>query len=412
MPDITDGVGDGGTNKVHDVAIVQAMLTVVKNAKGNPYLTDYDGKSGPSTIHAITAFQTDQGLIPKPPPPAPHHGAHHAGHPAAPPPPPPAAPAAAGEKPGLVAKGSTTLAKMVGALPADFAPMRIIENTRTVYFPGTDADENASSNAINTTGDLEPAFRSKVVQLVDLMFSTHKIVLSVTATGGHRTFQQQSDTIKKGTSTKAGPGESNHNFGRAVDIGFNGFQWLKGDGAKATDDWWLNKLTKDGKDKVGIARAAELWKARDVIAVNGTPGLFNSILSGDDIHLQSFDDNLPNDRALVDLLNRVGSLKWEAEHKKPRRYNCDLGFGGKMFNVGTSVEIWDLKPTVTKKMIAEAKTDVLIRAAADKGAAAVKAVVHVKESTITDAEVVALRKALKDDFIAAETNWLNWRSVP
>jgi len=66
MADITDSVGEGGTNKVHDVALVQAMLSVIKDAKGNPYLDDYDGKYGHGTKGAIVKFQTDQGVL-KPP---------------------------------------------------------------------------------------------------------------------------------------------------------------------------------------------------------------------------------------------------------------------------------------------------------------------------------------------------------
>jgi hypothetical protein len=281
-----------------------------------------------------------------------------------------------------------------------------------VYFPGADADAKASSKAIGVMGDLESVFRTKVVLLVDTMFANHKIVLSVTPSGGRRTFQQQFDTFTKTTSTKAGPGESNHNFGRAVDIGFNGLEWLKGDGAKTKDDFWLNKLTKDGKDADGNKRAAELWKARDNIAVRGAPALFNSILDGDDIHLQSFDDNLPNDKALAALLNLVGTFKWEAEHNKPRKYLCDCGFGGTMFNVGRTVDIWDLKATLSKAMIAQARTEQLVAAATPKGPAAVKAVVPVKEKDVKDDDVKALRKSLKDEFVTAETNWAKWKSVP
>lgn len=38
MPDIKDSVGEGGSNQVHDVALLQAMLRVVKDAKNAPYL--------------------------------------------------------------------------------------------------------------------------------------------------------------------------------------------------------------------------------------------------------------------------------------------------------------------------------------------------------------------------------------
>ena len=63
MPDIKDSVGEGGRNLAHDVALVQAMLRVVKNAKGTPYLGgNYDGVYGPQTKAAITSFQTENKL--------------------------------------------------------------------------------------------------------------------------------------------------------------------------------------------------------------------------------------------------------------------------------------------------------------------------------------------------------------
>lgn len=397
MPDIKESVGEGGTNRVHDVALVQAMLTVIKNAKNKAYLNDYDGKPGPATKGAIIQFQTDQGLLKPAAKPASGGAAPTA----------PAPPAAAGEKEGLIDKGSATLAKMVAALPSDYKDMLIIENTRTVYFPGAEADCTASAAAIILV-DLEPIFRGRVAQLVKLMYDTHKIVLWLTGSGGRRTFDQQ----MKQTGTKAGPGESNHNFGRAVDIGFNNFQWLAAGGAKVNDDWWLNKMTKNNADKVGKAKANELWAARDAIATKPPLGLFNSILDGDDDHLQSFDDHLRNDLALAALLNLVGAMKWEAVGGTPRRYNCDLGLGGKLFNVGTAKEIWSLNATVTKAMIAQARTDALMKAALAKGPAAAKAVVRVKEADITADDLTKMKKSLKDDFFAAEKDWLKWKAVP
>ena len=393
MPDIKDSVGDGGQNNVHDVALVQAMLTVIKDAKNNPYLADYDGKPGPTTTNAIKLFQADQSLLVKPGTGKPDAGT--------------------AEKEGLVAKGSATLGKMLADLPADYKEMRIIEGTSTVYFPGDENDSKASQKQILGKADLNLAFRTKVAQLVDLMYTNHKIVLWVTNSGWKRTFDEQQKIATGGTgATGAGPGESNHNFGRAVDIGFNKFTWLRGGGQKAIDDWWLNALTKGEKDPVGNAKAADLWKARDAIAVSGPPGLFKSILPGDTDHLQSFDDHLPNDKALADLLNRVGKMKWEAEHKKPRRYNSDLGFGGTMFNVGKATEIWAGAATVTKKMIAQAKTEAAQKAALLKGPAAVKAVVPMLEKDIKDADIQQIQKALKDDFATAELKWDQWKTVP
>jgi hypothetical protein len=60
MTDITGSVGEGGTNKTHDVALVQAMLRIVKSKKGTPYLSgNYDGTYGQQTKNAIIAFQAD-----------------------------------------------------------------------------------------------------------------------------------------------------------------------------------------------------------------------------------------------------------------------------------------------------------------------------------------------------------------
>lgn len=58
--------------------------------------------------------------------------------------------------------------------------------------------------------------------LVRTMFTTYQLVLTVAPSGGRRTFQNQYDIATDGSgATDAGPGESNHNFGQAVDIGFN-----------------------------------------------------------------------------------------------------------------------------------------------------------------------------------------------
>ena len=47
---------------------------------------------------------------------------------------------------------------------------------------------------------------------------------------------------------------------------------------------------------------------------------------------------------LAALLTGSGSMKWTAAHGV---YSCDLGLGGKLVPVGTSVQIWEQKATVT-----------------------------------------------------------------
>src|SRR5256885_16917319 len=100
MPDIKDSVGEGGSNQVHDVALLQAMLRVVKDAKNAPYLgVDYDGSYGAQTRAALERFQNDHKLAPaKAAPGQPQAGG-------------------AKEALGLAAAGGATVAKLSGMLP-------------------------------------------------------------------------------------------------------------------------------------------------------------------------------------------------------------------------------------------------------------------------------------------------------
>lgn len=233
MPTITGSVGDGGANKTHDVALVQAMLRIVKNAKGVPYLaSSYDGSYGNATKNAIIAFHKDNAK------------SLQAGLPGK-------------EKLGLVDVGAATLATLAAALPDTHKDLRIIPHTKTVYLEAAKADATASAAAIRKDAEFEAVFKDSLARLVDTMYAQHKIVLWLTPTGRRRTFTQQAAE----TATKAGPGESNHNFGRAADIGFKGFRWIEGNGAVKKDADWLNAL-----ENVSKAKANALWDARDALA--------------------------------------------------------------------------------------------------------------------------------------------------
>jgi peptidoglycan hydrolase-like protein with peptidoglycan-binding domain len=399
MPDIKDSVGEGGLNQGHDVALVQAMLRVVKNAKGLPYLGgNYDGSYGGNTKAAILAFQKD-------------HKTANAG--AAPPPvklPGAGAPAgkigglggtlsgaigaavgaAAGmlatallDKAGHVKAKGPTIEKLNAMLPADYKDIRIIEGTKTLYWPGAAADADKHAKAIEGDADLEAGFRATVAKLVRTMFDRHKIVLSLTNTGGRRTFQKQYELrTQPKPPTGAGPGESNHNFGQAVDIGYKDFKWMKGDGRAEKDSWWLNDLAA-----VSGSKAQQMWEARNRIAVDEL-GLHPSALKGDLIHLQQFSDaKVSMRRSLADLLTRVGTMKWQ---DGAGGYKCDLGGGKAFFPVGSAVDIWKGDATVSKAEIAGAK--------------------GVPVGQIKEADVKAMRQKLRGDFDLAQTNWEKWEA--
>jgi hypothetical protein len=261
----------------------------------------------------------------------------------------------------------------------------------TIYQPGTQADANQSKTAIVNDPELDPAFRTRVGQLVEQMYSKHRIVLWLTPTGSRRTFAEQAAEV----NTKAGPGESNHNFGRAVDIGLKGLTWIKGDGSKKSDTAWLNSL-----ESLFPAKAGAFWDVRDAIAA----GLSLFRLQFERVHLQAFDqNNVSSGRSLVALLNvaTVGKMVWSATYVKPSwQYKSDLGAtGGPLQPVGTSKQIWASQGLVTKVMIA----DVWTKQAKDKK---VWKEIDVKSPDVTDYQA-----RLKADFQSADTNWIKWQVV-
>lgn len=363
MVDITANVGAKLANKVHDVSLVEAMLRIVKNAKGAPYLAaDYQHNWRDATKTAIIAFQTD------------HAKAIGAGQ--------------KGKEPlGEVLTGAATIAALNAALPATHKPLRIIPNTHTVYLEGAQADATASATAIRTDTEFESTFKSLLAQLVDTMYAQHKIVLKITPTGRRRTFAQQAAEVK----TKAGPGESNHNWGRASDIGFKGFQWIQGNGAIKKDADWLNSL-----EAVSGVKSTQLWDARDALA-KALP-LYN-LRPYEIIHLQLYREKTFNIfNSLVALMNSVGKMKWSASP----RYSADFGLGGQLYAVGTSKQIWSGNAPISK----------IDLAAALNAHAKAKKLAKIYKVADIDAKMVSTyQAALKADFQAADTNWLKWTKV-
>lgn len=360
MPAITGSVGEGALNKTHDVALVQAMLRIVKNPKGAPYLGgNYDGTYGGITKGAIIAFQNDNGNLIQ---------ADQKGK----------------ETLGVVDPGAATIGTLSAALPATHKELRIVPSTKTVYLEGAPADAQASATAIRGDAEFETTFKGLLAKLVDTLYAEHKIVLKITPTGRRRTFTQQAAEV----NTKAGPGESNHNFGRAADIGFKGFRWIQGDGTIKADADWLNAL-----EAASAAKANALWDARDAIAKK-LP-LFP--LNFERVHLQLYDQaTFSNINSLVQLLKTVGKTMWT------KGYKSDFGLGGALYQIGTAKQIWAGTATVTKTDLAAALT---------AKEAAIKSKKVFKEADITLLKIAEMQKALKADFEAADKNWIKWQKV-
>jgi hypothetical protein len=409
MPEIKDSVGEKGKNLCHDVALVQVMLSLAKDAKGTSYLKTYDGSYGNQTHNAITAFQKDHVFVPGYSGTASDHMQElrhqdwidfgRADRPVATP----------EATPDLIKPKDATFVKLVSLLPDSHNNIRIIENTKTVYIAGSDDDLTSSKQGVAGSPGLAAQFKVKVSALLEQMFKLHKIVLWLTppkAFPARRTFQEQYDLLFKvdddgNPVTHAGPGESNHNFGQAVDIGFNGFRWLKEDSTIVeNEDWWFHKILKikHGKD-----RMLEMVAAMRAVATDG--GLYRG--PADDYpHIQAWPDSgVDMARRLAVLMSSVGKMKWTGSMQQ---YRCDFGAGGAFYAVGSAKRIWNGDASVSKIDLAAARTKILQDAAVKAGGDALKNFKPVKVGDIKPADIQAMQQALIADFQAADADWDSW----
>ncbi|WP_425230631.1 hypothetical protein [Sphingomonas sp.] len=414
MQAIGGAVGEGAANAVGDVALVQAILVVIQRAAqppqpaspghpavparaAGPYLPSYSGTFGPGTAAAIRAFQTDHVFRSPTGETAPNPRATD----------------------GAVSPGDATWAQLVAQAPAAFKDLRVLAGRRTVYLEATAAELQAKLTAA-AGKTFTDAFRVKVNATIRRMHADHGIAIGVDPRGDRRSFQTQYD-IRHDTpqNTNAGPGESNHNFGGAADLGFEGWRWLKPDGTVVTDDPWLAKLTR-----VSAAEATAFW---DALRTAGTAlGAFRGP-AGDRPHLQNWNDATVSMRARLAVhLARSGSMHWAAEH---RGYSSDLGFGGAKVVVGTAMQIWNYEATIDAATIAR------LRAAAPRrqgqpdppqpphpgapparpgapparpGGPPGMPGLPVDPRRTAAAEVDAMRHALRHEFDLADSNWRAW----
>ena len=265
---LSGGVGTGQSNTKHDTALVEAALKLITDAKSKPYYAgSIDGSFGNAVTTAITRFQSEKmkGTT------------------------------IAATDTGKVLAGSATETALKTELPKDVR-LGALPNTKVVYRAADGMDLSHANTDLAKVPGLQPTFLKSLADLNDKFWDGDKLLLGVTKSGGLRTFQQQNDLDP--ASTKAGPGESNHNFGNGCDFGFIGFKFLTPAGAWQSDDFWLNALAKLGLSK-------PFWDRRNTYF--GGLNLFPSALAGDLIHIQAFDDTTVKMRkSLADLMNRVG----------------------------------------------------------------------------------------------------------
>ena len=385
MPTLSASVGDAartkGVNKRHDVALVQVLLMTAKDPKtGKSYFgPHYEGTSGSATVGAIKAFQDSWTLASPPTPPVPGAGVKGgtptAGKPGATSPAPaptPPAPAST-EKYGLIEPTSATFKKLVDEavkVNADFKRLRALPNTKALYLEGSDLDLQARRKEIADSG-LETTFKKAVLALVDAMFNSHKIVLGGWNTKDSflRSFNNQHKSLGDGSSPLH-PGESLHQYGRAMDAGWRGLVWIQDDGKPSTihtgPDW-------DTMGSKGYWRQNAFYDARNKIwesPPRGTGTIYKIATANDPDHFQAYSQEpgyYPKTTtvnlfvSLAALLTKVSAdrgdkMKWEAG-SPAHHYSCDLGLGGTPVGVGTADGIWQGNATLTKAQYVKALND-------------------------------------------------------
>ncbi|MGO9115259.1 MAG: hypothetical protein ACLP9L_39100 [Thermoguttaceae bacterium] len=381
---ISGSVGEGGANATSDVALVQAILVKTQRAAtpktpAGPYLASCDGDCGRHTKDAIRAFQFDHVFVSP-------DGSQSMNNPMA--------------TAGLVAPNDATWRKLLDKVPANFADLRVLSGGKTVYIAATAAQLNSSIAAIGSL-TFAPPFRPKIIACIKRVHSLHGIAIGVCPKGDRRDFQTQYELLTGGTGvTHAGPGESNHNFGMAVDLGFKGLRWLRKNGAVVEDETpWLHKLNPN-QNVIG-PEALRFWEALRSVGIS--VGLFRGPV-GDRPHLQNWSDaGVDMATRLADLLVRSGNMLWSGAHQ---HYRCDLGFGGPQFNVGKAAQIWSRQATVTIQMLAQARE--LAATHAPQSGASLVSSLPAPPAAVTQADVTTMQNELRRQFELADRNWQNW----
>ena len=224
----------------------------------------------------------------------------------------------------------------------------------------------------------ESGFGLKVRTLLNEMHRVHEIVLTINTQNGHfRTYQEQASL-----NSVAGPGESFHNYGRAVDVLFNSIQFIRPDGTLMDGGSpALNNL-----ESLNRMTWLAFWAARDAIAV---PLGLHLIGTQDRPHLQS-DRNKSAGRSLVALLNGHGTMRWDVRLGRPNVYKPDLGVR-KIVEVGSVAEIWKGQARLSNMNVTDA--------------------LGVSPNRIETAALSDLRRELQAELRWAEGNWKAWRPI-
>jgi hypothetical protein len=404
MQVLSGSVGEAGTNQVHDIALVQAILlkttrAAAPNRAAAPYLGSYDGAYGSGTRDAIRAFQLDHVVTAV----ANNQSVF-----------------SANSSNGRINVGDATWAQLIARVDRAFSDMRVLAGGRTVYVAATAAQaQMRGATASGLTFTVE--FRARVTTCISQMHALHGIAVGVCTDGARRDFATQHTIYNRQVNGRyvsgAGPGETNHNYGMASDIGFAGLRWLRANGDVVENEtWWLHQL-----DPTQIGTSAEanrFWDALRTVGESAVVGAFRGP-QDDRPHLQNWSDTGVSMTArLAAHLQSSGTMQWtrnaRARGARSVTYNCDLGLGGTLFNVGTADQIWSGQATVTAAHITEARNEAAARAARQRpnpnnpAGAPRPGAGNPRVQPVAQDDVRAMQEELRAQMELADTNWRAW----
>lgn len=370
MKAISNTVGETGANTRHDSALIQAALFACRRPAQfdigrSRYLATIDGNFGPRSRAALRLFQTENVFV--------DHQRR-------------VSTTVANATAGQVRAGDATWQALERLIDPAFSGLSYVTGSRIPFIGGTQMQFDASRLQANQEV-FTPAFRAKLIRLLEAFHRDHRIVLAICPQGARRTFQQQYDLlVGPGQVTNAGPGESNHNFGQAADIGFPRLRWLTTTGTITENEThWLHRMTASAG---GSGEALIFWNAMRATGESGEVGLFRGPVA-DRPHLQAWSDtNVSMRRSLAGHLSAVGAMRWGTVQGG---YSCNLGSGTVMHGVGTAAQIWSKTGPVTPPMVQAAGLPVAPAQMA--------------------ASIGTLRDRLRADFDASDASWTTWQPL-
>ena len=212
-----------------------------------------------------------------------------------------------------------------------------LKDADLITFPGTTFTYGKTKKTVSECiatlpTEMRTNFKTKITIVIKEM---HKLGIAFGAPkrykAGYRSFKQQYSL--PASSTKAGPGESFHNYGLAVDLGV--IDWVDNKGKNYTD-FWLSNMDAIAEYK---GFSAKIWAKRNSFATIGVHSL-----SWEIIHLQGVPAKTSGRESLAKCLNKAAkATDYSYQSGGAGIYQCKVSKKAKWVNIGTAKELWSGK---------------------------------------------------------------------